>query len=133
MKMERDELELKKDQELSALKRYSEKLQRERDDSTLRFEEEKHRSMMLGMFICYCDMNCYNVFMVNSWQLSVVCYYENTNLIINIALISKTKMSYCLYIGEKIRQRRIHEVLWCQMGLHICTTYSLHPSTVSIS
>ncbi|XP_066951894.1 rootletin-like isoform X2 [Macrobrachium rosenbergii] len=48
MKMERDELELKKDQEISALKRYSEKLQRERDDSTLRFEEEKHRSMMLA-------------------------------------------------------------------------------------
>ncbi|XP_063597935.1 rootletin-like [Penaeus indicus] len=48
MKMERDELELKKDQEISNLKRFTEKLQRERDDSTLRFEEEKHRSMMIA-------------------------------------------------------------------------------------
>lgn len=48
MKMERDELELKKDQEISSLKRFTEKLQRDKDDSTLRFEEEKHRSMMLG-------------------------------------------------------------------------------------
>lgn len=48
MKMEREELELKKDQEISSLKRFTEKLQRDKDDSTLRFEEEKHRSMMLG-------------------------------------------------------------------------------------
>lgn len=48
LKMEKDELELKKDQELSSLKRFTEKLQRERDDAALRFEEEKHRSMMLG-------------------------------------------------------------------------------------
>lgn len=48
MKLERDEIELKKDQEISSLKRFTEKLQRDKDDSTLRFEEEKHRSMMLG-------------------------------------------------------------------------------------
>ncbi|XP_069959044.1 rootletin isoform X2 [Cherax quadricarinatus] len=48
LKMEKDELELKKDQEISSLKRFTEKLQRERDDSALRFEEEKHRSMMLA-------------------------------------------------------------------------------------
>ena len=52
MKMERDELELKKDQELSSLKRLTEKLQRDKDDSTLRFEEEKHRTMMLGKAEC---------------------------------------------------------------------------------
>lgn len=62
MKMERDELELKKDQEISNLKRFTEKLQRERDDSTLRFEEEKHRSMMIGGS-SYMDILCvYRVF-----------------------------------------------------------------------
>ncbi|XP_071552290.1 LOW QUALITY PROTEIN: uncharacterized protein [Panulirus ornatus] len=48
LKMEKDEVELKKDQEISSLKRFTEKLQRERDDAALRFEEEKHRSMMLA-------------------------------------------------------------------------------------
>lgn len=48
MKQDREESETKREQELAALRRLTDKLQREKDDSTLRFEEEKHRSMMLG-------------------------------------------------------------------------------------
>ncbi|KAL7640451.1 UNVERIFIED_CONTAM: hypothetical protein RMT77_008726 [Armadillidium vulgare] len=48
MRQEMDELETKKDQELSSLKRTIEKLQRERDDASLRYEEEKHKSLAMA-------------------------------------------------------------------------------------
>ena len=47
-KQDIEDLELKKDQELASLKRVIEKLQREKDDCALRFEEEKHKSLRMG-------------------------------------------------------------------------------------
>lgn len=53
MRQEMDELETRKDQELSASRRTIEKLQRERDDASLRYEEEKHKSLMMGKFLLF--------------------------------------------------------------------------------
>ena len=48
MSQDREDEQSKKDQEISSLRRNIEKLSRERDDITLRFQEEKQKSMMLG-------------------------------------------------------------------------------------
>lgn len=47
-RLEMDDLETKKDQELASLRRTIDKLHRDKEDSSLRFEEEKHKSLMLG-------------------------------------------------------------------------------------
>ena len=51
MSQDREDEQSKKDLEIANLKRSIEKLTRDRDDLTLRFQEDKQKSMMLGKML----------------------------------------------------------------------------------